>query len=525
MFKISVEEVARFIPTIQKPVQKLSLKSKLKWTALVLVLYFVLSHIRVYGVDMEKVGERFRTLEILLGSRFGTLMTLGIGPIVTASILLQLMVGSKIIDWDLSNPDDRRKYEAVSKVLSIVFIFFEAAAYVIAGAIPPASNDLLTIIIVILQIALGGFVVLLMDDLVTKWGIGSGISLFIAAGVTGTIFIRAFTPFTMTCNPAEGLSTCIPNEVSRPGGIFWNFLLEFIAGNFSNAIIYSIPLLATLLVVLITMYAQNISVDIPLAFGAIRGFGRRWGLKLFYTSNIPIILVAALLANIQLMGKLGINPETNCSLLACFDENGNVVSGLLYYLTPPRNVSEISIVTLIIGGFFIAGVFFAFLVKRRESFKFITLFTLAGFVVSALLFVFMPKVFQVNLLLENLPRLFTYMAFMMTFSVIFSVFWVNTAGMDPESVAEQIQSIGMHIPGYRRDKRIIQRVLERYIPPLAVIGGIAIGLVAAFADFTNALGTGTGILLTVSIIQNFFDQIKAQHPHEAKPIIDRIMGR
>ena len=114
---------------------------------------------------------------------------------------------------------------------------------------------------------------------------------------------------------------------------------------------------------------------------------------------------------------------------------------------------------------------------------------------------------------------------MITFAVIFSIFWVSTAGMDPESIAEQIESIGLQIPGYRRDKRIITRVLERYIPPLAVIGGMAVGLLAAFADFTGALGTGTGILLTVSIVYNFYERIKAEHPQEAGPLIEKIMGK
>ena len=192
----------------------MSLKTKLKWTGIILILYFVLSHIRVYGIG--EVSERFRTLEILLGSRFGTLMTLGIGPIVTASILLQLMVGSKIIDWDISKPEDRKKYEAANKLLSIIFIVFEAIAYVLAGAIPPASNDVVTISLIILQIALGGFLVFLMDDIVTKWGIGSGISLFIAAGVAGTIFIRAFTPFAQTCDPSAGLATVSYTHLTLP---------------------------------------------------------------------------------------------------------------------------------------------------------------------------------------------------------------------------------------------------------------------------------------------------------------------
>jgi len=96
--------------------------------------------------------------------------------------------------------------------------------------------------------------------------------------------------------------------------------------------------------------------------------------------------------------------------------------------------------------------------------------------------------------------------------------------MDAKSVAGQIESIGMQIPGYRRDPRTIESVLSRYIPQLAVLGGITIGLLAAFADFTGALGTGTGILLTVSIIYNYYEELQQQNLQEAHPLVRKFLG-
>jgi preprotein translocase subunit SecY len=107
--------------------------------------------------------------------------------------------------------------------------------------------------------------------------------------------------------------------------------------------------------------------------------------------------------------------------------------------------------------------------------------------------------------------------------MVFSIFWVSTSGLDSASVAEQLESTGMQIPGYRSDKRTMQAVLEKYIPALALLGGLAVGLLAAFADFTGAIGTGTGILLTVMIVYNIYEELSHQNLEEAHPIIRKFL--
>jgi preprotein translocase subunit SecY len=470
-----VRKVAKFFPTVEKPTYRPSLNKKLMWTGLVLIVYYLLSSQffgQVYGV-MPGAGQQFQTLQILLGSTFGTLMTLGIGPIVTASIILQLLVGSKILDWDMSDPEQREKFEAVQKIASIALCFVEATAFVLGGAVPPKNPDFFIKSIVIIQLAIGGLIVIFLDEIVSKWGIGSGVSLFIAAGVVNTIFIRLFTPFTITGD--------FPSTGNLPAGIFWQFMSGILSFNWYTVLVNLIPMISTAVVFLIVIYAQGISVDVPLAFSALRGFGRRWSLKLFYTSNIPVILTAALLANFQLISgmmakPLPEDPNTRCSILGCVTQKqgrNEPVSGIIYYLSAP-------------SGF---------------------IFEIFSGISSKLLL-----------------RALIYTAFMIGCCIIFSVFWVNTSGMDAESVAEQIYSIGMQIPGYRSNPRIIRDVLNRYIPALAVLGGAAIGLIAAFADFTDALGTGTGILLLVTIIYSFYEQLKTERIEGAHPIIRKIMG-
>src|SRR3989338_3459400 len=96
------------LPEVAKPMQKkLSFNEKLKWTLIVLVIFFVLGLIPLYGLGDNALSS-FQFLSIILGAEFGSIISLGIGPIVTASIVLQLLNGSGVLKFDLTTPDGKR---------------------------------------------------------------------------------------------------------------------------------------------------------------------------------------------------------------------------------------------------------------------------------------------------------------------------------------------------------------------------------------------------------------------------------
>ncbi|MEM5801574.1 MAG: preprotein translocase subunit SecY [Candidatus Aenigmatarchaeota archaeon] len=478
--EFDIRKLAKFLPAIERPTYKPSLNKKIMWTGICLVLYFMMaSHFfgELYGINPE-LTKRFQTLEMLLGSSFGTLMTLGIGPIVTGSILLQLLIGAKIIDWDLNEKEDKEKYQVAQKLFSILFIIIESLVFALSGAIIPKSYTAFNLFLIVLQLCLGGLIVLLMDEIITKYGIGSGISLFIAAGVINQVFISVFSPCVL--NQA---GCVLPSADKEPVGRFWAFILAATNGYAYQAITALVPILTTILIVIIVAYAQSITVDVPLTFSNVKGFGRRWSLNLFYTSNMPVILAAALIANIELFGgliakPLPNDPTTSCGLLGCFTQtqSGNQpISGLVYYLASPKT----NIIVDVIGG---------------------------------------------TITTQYITRIIIYTIFLVSMCVLFSVFWVSTSGMDSESIAKQIDSIGMQIPGYRKSPQIMKSVLDRYIPPLAVLGGLSIGLLAALADIVGAFGSGTGILLTVTILYGFKQQFKQENLEGAHPLIKKFVG-
>jgi preprotein translocase subunit SecY len=108
-------------------------------------------------------------------------------------------------------------------------------------------------------------------------------------------------------------------------------------------------------------------------------------------------------------------------------------------------------------------------------------------------------------------------------SMVFSIFWVQTANMDAASQAKQIMASGLQIPGFRRDQRVLERILSRYIWPLTVVGGLSIGLLAALADLTGALSQGTGILLAVMIVYKLYEEIAKQHMMDMHPALRKMM--
>ncbi|MBI4150598.1 preprotein translocase subunit SecY [Candidatus Woesearchaeota archaeon] len=452
------------IPEVAGPLQKkLSFKEKLKWTTITLVLFFALSLVPLFGLGANAL-QRFEFISIILGASFGSILSLGIGPLVTASIVLQLLNGAGILKFDLTTHEGKKKFQGVQQLTSIAFIIFEAIIYVFMGGLAPAPELAGTALylqlqwLLILQLFLGGFLVMLMDQLVTKWGFGSGISLFIAAGVSQSLFIRALSPLPSPTTP--GIATgAIPALVQ-----------SLLAGDPQGAGLMLAGLISTIVVFVIAVYLQAMKVEIPLSFGRVRGYGIRWPLHFVYTSNMPVILVSALLANLQLWGNLLQN--WGYPVLGTFI-NGQPSSGLALWLTPQS----------IIGS----------LIKGSIQFA-------------------------------DVAHSLVYIIFLVVGAVVFSLFWVQTSGMDARSQAKQMMASGLQIPGFRRDERVLERVLDRYIYPLTVMGAITVGFLAAIADVSGALTNGTGLLLTVMIIYRLYEDIARQHMMDMNPMMRKFMG-
>ncbi|WP_296874420.1 preprotein translocase subunit SecY [uncultured Methanobrevibacter sp.] len=335
-----LEPIFKFIPEVKSPVHREDFNEKLKWTALILVLYYFLTQIPLYGLAPGAI-DSFAQLRAVMAGSFGSILTLGIGPIVTASIVLQLLVGSNLLDLDLSSHKDKSHFQATQKVLSIVFTVFEASVLVLTGNLVPIDGSYTGILI--FQLVLGALVIIYLDEVVSKWGFGSGIGLFIAAGVCQTIMVGTFSILQGT----DGLLA----------GIIPKFIQQATMG--TPDFYALIPLLATIIVFAVVLYGEAMRVEIPISHGSVKGHGRirgavgKYPLKFVYSSNMPVILTSALLVNVTLFAN--VFQKIGFPILGHL-EKGKAVDGIAWLLTTPNLTMFITepIHVLVYAVFFIA---------------------------------------------------------------------------------------------------------------------------------------------------------------------------
>ena len=456
-----LEPITRLLPEVRRPERAPPLKEKLLWTAGALLLFFIMGQIYPLGVDAARIVS-FERLDVLLGSRTGTLITAGIGPIVLASIFLQLAVGAGLLKLDLHLPENKRRFQGLQKFLAIALSFVEAIIYTSSGYIPASASSpifgslFFTQAAIALQLALGSILLLYLDEVVQKYGIGSGISLFIAAGVSQAVFVGSFS----IASQATGV----------PAGLIPQAIYYIAGGDLITAVWTILPIVFTAIVFMAVVYVEGMKIELPLAYGMARGLGARYPIKFLYVSNIPVILASAVMLNIQLFGMF--MARAGFPLLGTYINN-QPVNGLAYY------TSALPSPLLITGGY---PAYLSYILQPNE-----------------------------------ILHVFVYGIALVILCVIFGWFWIESTGMSARDVAAQLSRVGLQIPGYRQDPRIIEKILERYIPVITVLGSIFVGILAWFADISGALGTGTGILLTVGILYRFYEELAQQQLFEMYP--------
>ncbi|MCK4717912.1 MAG: preprotein translocase subunit SecY, partial [Thermoplasmata archaeon] len=122
---------------------------------------------------------------------------------------------------------------------------------------------------------------------------------------------------------------------------------------------------------------------------------------------------------------------------------------------------------------------------------------------------------------QLIVRLVLYVMVMIVGSIIFAKFWIDTTNMGAKDVAKQIQSSGMRIPGFRREPKRMEIVLDKYIPVVTVLSGAFVGALAAGADLIGTVGntSGTGLLLTVGILIRLYEQMAKEEMMEMHPML------
>ncbi|CAE7245879.1 sec61a, partial [Symbiodinium sp. CCMP2592] len=336
----------------------------------------------------------------------------------------------------------------------------EAFAYVVSGMYgDPRALGMGTSALIIAQLFFAGVIAILLDELLQKgYGLGSGISLFIATNICETIVWKAFSPTTINTGKGtefEGAIIALFHiMISRPDKklALSEAFFRQTAPNITN-------LIATLFVFFIVIYFQGFQVDLSCKFHKIRGHRGIYPVRLFYTSNISIILQTALVSNLYFFSQLlyrRFKSNMLVNLLGQWEDTDYggesiPIGGLAYYISPPSTFANI---------------------------------------------------------IDDPLHAFCYILFVLLSCAIFSKYFIEVSGSSSRDVAKMLRDRQIMFKGYR--EKSLLHVLNLYVPIAAAFGGMCIGMLTIVADFLGAIGSGTGILLAVTIIYQHMENAQRE---------------
>ncbi len=466
-----VFKVEPYLPQVPKPKKKLTLQKRLLWSGVALLIYMVMGQTPLFGAVTPEM-DFLAFARVIFASQQGTLVELGIGPIVTAGLLMQLLRGSEILKFDFKKPEERGIFQTATKLVTYVVIIAESVVYAIA-VYGPNILDPSHLYVMIGQLMVASVLIMFLDEMIQKgWGLGSGISLFIMAGVTQQILWSLFAP--------------LPAGDGGPIGVLPYLGQSIMAGDIGNVIdniifrsgqlpsIFGLCLTAGILLILV--FTQGMKIEIPIVSTRYRGFSAVYPIKMMYVSNIPVILASALTANAVFLGQMiwaNVNPRNTDALwniIGQFDPTNpsTPIGGIIYYVTPPR-----------------------------------------GLEIAA----------------ADPTRAVGYVLFMIGIVVVFGKLWVELGGLSPKSAAQNLLDADVQVPGFRRSNKPIETLLNKYIPSVTIVGSMILGLLAGVSDVLGVFGTGIGVLLMVDILINYYTQLVREQVEVVMPRLGALLGR
>lgn len=450
-----VKPFTPFLPEVAAPERKVPFNQKMMWTAVTLLIFLVMSEIPLYGIVSSDSSDPLLWLRMMLASNRGTLMELGITPIVSSGMVFQLLGGTHLIDVNMEVKSDRELYQTAQKLLAVILSLGQAIVYVSTGMYGvPSTLGIGVCLLLVLQLVFAGLIVILLDELLQKgYGLGSGISLFIATNICEQIIWKAFAPTTVNSGrgyefegAVVGMIHLLLTRKDKTRALYEAFYRQNLPNMFQ--------LLTTVAIFALVVYLQGFRVEVQLKSTRTRGPYGSYPIRLFYTSNLPIMLQSALTSNVFIISQM-IYTRYPSSILAKIlgtwePREGSAqlfaVSGISYYMQPPMNWQEA---------------------------------------------------------LVDPIKTVVYVAFVLGACAVFSKTWIEISGSSPRDVAKQFKDQGLIIAGRRETS--VYKELKQIIPTAAAFGGATIGALSVASDLLGTLGSGTGILLAVTTIYGYFE--------------------
>ncbi|KAI7879107.1 SecY protein [Lichtheimia hyalospora FSU 10163] len=445
------------LPEIATPDRKVPFDQRALWTVVTLFIFLVMSQVPLYGIMSSDSSDPLYWMRVILASNRGTLMELGITPIVTSGMIMQLLSGANLIHVDYSLKEDRALFSGAQKLFAVLIAIGQATVSVLTGLYgSPKEIGAGVCVLLVLQLVGASLVTMLLDELLQKgYGFGSGINLFIATNICETIFWKALSPTTVNLGrgdePEGALIALVRLLVSRKSKA--RALKEaFYRSHLPNVM----NLIATFAIFGLVTYLQGFRVELPVKSNRVRGQRASYPIKLFYTSSMPIMLQSTITSNIFMISQMlykRFGSNVLVRALGVWEPlDGSTQwfarGGIAYYLSPPRSLLEAALDPI---------------------------------------------------------HTAIYITIILTMCALLSKTWIEVSGSSARDVARELKDQQLVIVGYRDSS--MYKELKRVIPVAASFGGACLGAISVLADMLGAIGSGTGILLCVTIIYQYFEMI------------------
>lgn len=443
------------IPEVSSPDRRIPLREKVLWTAVALIVFLICSQIPLYGIGKPVGSDPYYWMRAILASNRGSLMELGIAPLVTSSTALQLLSGTHLINYDQNKREDRELYRMTQKFMTFALTLVQAFLYVVSGSYGSMEElGLYRALAIVAQLFIGGVVVVLLDDMMTKgYGIGSGTNLFMAATTCERVISSAISPLSVQTSRGAEYEGSVLNLLhtlfTQPSKLHYAFFRSD-ASNLTS-------LFSTVVVGFLVLYLQGYRIEIPVKYQKVRSMQTSYPIKLFYTGNMPVILLSALVANILFVSQVLYGAMKSNFLVHLIGQWQSVsadsraaipVGGLAYWISPPGSILH-----------------------------------------------FFSDPFHVVF----------YAAFTLIGCTLFARTWIEITNSGSREVAKNLRDNNLTMRGYR-DTTVVA-VLDRYIPTTAALGGFAIGALTLLADGLGCIGSGSGLILAVTSMFQYFEMI------------------
>jgi len=345
-----VDKVLQYLPTIKPPTVYLTPKERLKNTILIIVIYSLLCSIPLFGIS-PIASQRFAEFMWIFVSYLGTLATIGVTPVILAGLFLQMLIFGGILSIDIYSEEGRKKYDGYYKFLAIVFLIIQSISFILSGNVAPDYTLPIPAwalyLLIFLQLVIGGYIIILLDDFSIKYGLTSGINLIIFISISMSVALRIFNPIPPPSYAAYGQYI--------PSGLLPLAILNFIGGNFNLAMGYILIVLLTFGVLALVTYLQSVQIEIPLIYINVGGKTMKFPISLLYTSVIPAIFLYGILTwlrSIFNVNSIAYKLLTPPNIIYYLSQYG------ISYLLDPFNIVHIIFYLLI---FILGGIAFSYL--------------------------------------------------------------------------------------------------------------------------------------------------------------------